>query len=461
MSKFSLTSVRSWLLGSVLGLFILPFDAIPAEQGSDLSELVVGETLKDFFYAAIDFSPRLQIAKEGLNIVQAREEQARALLKPQVNANANLTDNTRNSFTTFGSPVTDTFTGERLSISIQQILFNWQAFSARRRATQIVSQTEAEYFDELSILLADVANRYFLVLFAQDSITSLSSEIEAVTNQLNQIQSLFSLQLAQITDLRQAEASLASVQAQQLRLQAELAVAQERLRAITGIEIGDLHILSEETPLPEPNGDMLFWLETAARNNMQISAKRFALRAADESISETRGAYMPRVNLFATRQDSNVGFDNRFLGDTDNTFIGVDVSIPLYAGGANRARESEARAIRNIAESELRQTELETSTNIRSAFLQVQSSMLLNEAAERLVASTRLSSDAAREGFALGTVNTVDVLNTLRNQFQAERDLQQARYEQINFFLSLKREAGALTADDLEEISNLMVKPDS
>jgi len=81
-------------------------------------------------------------------------------------------------------------------------------------------------------------------------------------------------------------------------------------------------------------------------------------------------------------------------------------------------------------------------------------------AAERLVESTRLSSEAAQEGFELGVVTNVDVLNALRDQFQAERDLQRARYEQINYLLMLKREAGSLNADDILEINRLMVPPD-
>ena len=100
---------------------------------------------------------------------------------------------------------------------------------------------------------------------------------------------------------------------------------------------------------------------------------------------------------------------------------------------------------------------------MRSAYLQAQSSKLLTEAAERLVESTRLSSEAAQEGFELGVVTNVDVLNALRDQFQAERDLQRARYEQINYLLLLKREAGTLNAggDGMLEIARLMVAPDS
>jgi outer membrane protein len=432
-----------------------------AESNNGLSSLAVGETLEDFFTAAIDFSPQLRIAEEGLNIGRAREKQAQGQLQPQVNANANLTDNTRNSFSQFGQPITEQFDGERFSVSLQQVLFNWQAFAARRRATQIENQLEAEYYFELSLLLTDVAERYLNVLLAQDALTSIGAEVEAVTNQLNQIQSLFNLQLAQITDLRQAEASLIATQAEQLRLEAQLAIAQENLRAITGIDVGTLYVLNEGTEIPEAQSNMQYWVEMAERNNQQIRARRYALEAAEESISESKGAYMPRVNFFATRQESNVGFDNRFLGDTDTTYIGVDVTIPIYAGGANRARESEARAQRNIAENELRQTELDANASVRSAFLQQQSSRLLAEAAERLVESTRLSSEAAQQGFELGTVTNVDVLNALRDQFQAERDLQRARYEQINYLLLLKREAGTLNASDLVEVSRLMIAPDA
>ena len=453
---------HSFLATFVAGLiYLAPHLTHSAESGNGPSQLVAGETLEDFFDAAISFSPSLRIAEEGLNIGRARERQAEGQLHPQINANANLTENSRNFFNQFGTPISEDFDGERFSVSLQQTLFNWQAFAARRRATQIENQLEAEYYYELSRLLTDVAERYLNVLFAQDSLTSVAAEVDAVSNQLNQIQSLFSLQLAQITDLRQAEASLTAVQAEQLRLQAELAIAQEQLRAITGIEVGELYILRKGTALPEVANDLQFWVGMAESNNQQIRARRYALEAAEEGISETQGAYMPRVNFFATRQESNVGFDNRFLGDTDNTFVGVDVTIPIYSGGANRARESEARAQRNIAESELRQTELDADANVRSAYLQVQSSKLLTEAAARLVESTRLSSEAAQEGFELGVVTNVDVLNALRDQFKAERDLQRTRYEQINYLLLLKREAGTLNAGDMLEISRLMVAPDA
>ena len=73
--------------------------------------------------------------------------------------------------------------------------------------------------------------------------------------------------------------------------------------------------------------------------------------------------------------------------------------------------------------------------------------------------SASLSAEARQRGFELGTVNSVDVLNALRDQFQAERDLQRTRYEHIKMLLELKKEAGILTAEDLLEVGGWLIEP--
>ena len=58
-----------------------------------------------------------------------------------------------------------------------------------------------------------------------------------------------------------------------------------------------------------------------------------------------------------------------------------------------------------------------------------------------------------QQGFRLGTVTSVEVLNALRDQFRAQRDLQRTRYDHIRYLLTLKRETGSLSAADMLEIS--------
>lgn len=426
----------------------------PLTQAAELPALgsssapVVGETLQDFFSAAIDFSPRLRIAEENLNIGAARRSAATGQLLPQVRANASLSDNTRDQ----GGQET-TFDGNRYSVQLTQVLFNWQAFAARAQAVLREDQAEAQYYGELAVLLTDVAEKYFDTLQARDALESSASEYEAVNNQLQQIESLYARQLAQVTDLYQAQASLAAVEAQQIQLESALDIQLESLRAVSGVEPGVLFRLSEDAEVPPLENNLHYWVDQAEKNSFAIKAQRFAFEASKKQISQRRGAYMPQVSLIMQRQDTNVGFDNIPLQRTDNTYVGVDVSVPIFAGGSNRAAVREANSQSLIAENELRGVQLQTGESVRSAYLQVQASEKIITAAEKLVESTQLTATAMQRGFELGAVTSVDVLNAIRDQFAAERDLQQVRYEHVKSLLVLKREAGLLSADDLIEVS--------
>ena len=434
----------------LVGLFGIAAQSAAAELPSlgSSNAPVVGETLQDFFSAALDFSPRLRIAEQNLNIGAARRSAATGQLLPQVRANASLSDNTR-----IQSGQETTFDGNRYSLQLTQVLFNLQAFAARAQAVLREDQAEQLYYSELAILLTDVAEKFFDTLQARDALDSIASEYEAVSNQLQQIESLYARQLAQITDLYQAQASLASVEAQQIQLESRLDIQLEALRSVSGIEPGELFRLAEGAKVPPLENNLHYWVDQAEKNNHSIKAQRLAFEASKKMISQRRGAYMPQVSLVLQRQDSDVGFDNMPLQRSDNTYIGVDVSVPIYAGGSNRAAVREANSQSLIAENELRGVQLEIGETVRSAYLQVQASEKIIGAAQKLVESTELSATAMQRGFELGAVTSVDVLNAIRDQFGAQRDLQQVRYEHVKFLLLLKREAGLLTADDLIEVS--------
>ncbi len=418
-------------------------------QGFAQNPNLPGVTIEEFFNAAIEYSPDLQIASENLNISSARKRAATGQLLPQLSAGANVSDN---DFEQLNN--SQNFTGERYFLGLTQTLFNWQQFAARKQAHLLEDQSEEEYYYQLAVLLTDVADRYFSVLQARDALESIASEIEALANQLNQVQNLFDRQLAQVTDLYQVQASLAAAEAQQLQLEAELALSRESLRSISGLEVGPLLQLREDIEISPLEFEQSYYVQQARERNNMVLAGEYALKAANEGVSERRGAYMPQVSLIAQRQDSNVGFENLRINRTDNTFIGLNVVIPIYSGGRNKAGVSEAISLRSIAEYELRATQLQARELVRSAFLRIEASDAQTDAASILVESTALSAQAMQQGFALGTVTSVDVLNSLRDQFQAERDLQRIRYDHIRYLLLLKRETGTLNAEDMLEVGS-------
>jgi len=415
-----------------------------------------GRTLEDFFSSAIRFNPKLKAAKGQLDASSARLDFATGQLLPQISANATLSDNRRTSLNQLQE-----YDGNRYAVQLRQVLFNWQAFEEKSAANLRQEIAEVTYFGELSALLASVSDRYFDLLLAHDSLASISAELEAVNNQLHQIEQLYSKQLAKITDLYQAQASAAAIESQKIQLESEVAIRAEALAAISGLNPVNIFTLKADINLPLPEENLHYWLTEAKKNSYSIQASALGVNVAEKNISSRRGAQLPRVDLILQRQDSDVGFDNMPMNRIDNNYIGLDIRVPLYAGGSARAGIREAISLREIATSELQQTELETNQKIRSAYLQLQASTTVISAADRFLDSAELSSTAMQRGFELNAVTSVDVLNALRDRFRAERDLLEAKYNHIRVLLTLKQEAGVLSAKDLLEISAWLTPPEN
>lgn len=440
--------LKNILLGSALGFYSsLCVNLVSAAQAPP----ALGSTLEEFYIAALDSNPNLNISLERWNINSARKDSVNGQLLPQIIATANVSDNDR---TSFGKSTK--YDGEKYAVQLSQVLFNWQAFSSRSRAYLLEDQAEAEYYAQLSFLLTDVADKYLAVLQAEDALMSLESQLEAMNNQVNQLQSLYDRQLIQVTDLYSGKAQLAAIGSERIDAESNLELSREALRALTSLEAGNLLRLPEEVTIKPLQGPMSVWIDRTRENNLTIEARTYAYQAADKQVDEQRGAYMPRVSLVVQQQKSNLGYDNIPLDKSDSTYIGIDFQMPLFSGGSKRAGVREAISLRSIAQSELRQTQLDMIERARTAYLQVKAGESRIEAGQLLAESTNTAYTAMQRGFELGTVTSVDLLNALRDRFQAQRDLQRARYDHIRANLLLRREAGVLTPDDLMEVSSLL-----
>jgi outer membrane protein len=409
-----------------------------------------GRTLEDFFTASLEYSPRLQIAEDRMRIGEARRRGATGQLLPQASATASVSDNRQDQT---GLDVV-TYRGERYALQLRQVLFDWQAFNRRRQAAATENQYEAEYYDELATVFAIVAEAYFNVLQAEDALASNHSELNAIRQQEEQVQRLYALRTVQVTDVYDVQARVAALEAEQVNLEAEVSLARETLRSETGLSAGQLYVLNEDSVMPPLEGNLESWVEQARLSSHRINAREFAVEAADRRVSESRGAYMPRVSLIMQQQRSNLGFDNMPMRRTDTGYVGIDLTMPLYAGGSNRAAVREATSMHSIAQSELRQIQLEVIDRVRMLYLRMQANAQRIEAAEKMVESLTLSATSRQRGFELGNITSADLLDALHNQFRAERDLQTLRYEHIKLGLFLRQAAGTLSAEDMLDVSS-------
>ncbi|TNF38286.1 MAG: type I secretion protein TolC, partial [Gammaproteobacteria bacterium] len=88
-----------------------------------------------------------------------------------------------------------------------------------------------------------------------------------------------------------------------------------------------------------------------------------------------------------------------------------------------------------------------------NSYLGVTTSIAQVNAFKQALISTQTAYEATQAGFDVGTRTAVEVLAALREQYRAERDYAQARYNYILNVLRLKQAAGILSADDVTHIN--------
>src|SRR5690606_7215851 len=173
--------------------------------------------------------------------------------------------------------------------------------------------------------------------------------------QLDQAKERFEVGLSDRTDVLQAQAGYDSAHAGRLLAERQVQEAFENLEALTARPYRRLDGIRHSLPVlaPVPN-DASRWVETAARQNLNLQASQFAVAAAEENLRQRRAGHAPTLDLVAqyqTGDNDGLGFTNTgalpftYTGDASQTSIGLQLNIPLFSGGLTTAQSREARQV--------------------------------------------------------------------------------------------------------------------
>lgn len=438
--------------------------AAPAAQAADLL---------DAYRLALRNDPQIHVAEANFRAEKEAKPQAWAQYLPQINASAQWSDTNGESSgeqifsgVVFPSNIPDEQT-ERTSFGLRltQTVFDWGRIQQFAIADATVAQADATYRAAQQALIIRVAEAYFNVLAALDTLESARANREAIGQQLEQTKKRYEVGLIAITDVQESQAAYDQAVADEIAAERQVIVAREALRVITGEYMQDLAAPGEDMPLvlPEP-AEAEAWVKTALNQNLDLIAARFGLEAAYERVDQSRAGHLPTLNLSASYNDSETessqtslsnGVPSSELGnfESQSRTIGLELAVPIFSGGATSSRVREAAARATAAHAELQRATRTAQQQARSSYLGVTSEMSRVKALRQAVQSAETALKATRAGFEVGTRTTVDVLVAQRNLFTARTDYARARYDYILNLLRLKQAAGLLDVEDLQEIN--------
>ena len=424
------------------------------------TQQVQAENLLQVYQQAKGYDAQFKAVESNYLSILERKPQALAALKPQVGLSGSITE-TRQRIT-YDYSLLDTDgvangSSATYSLSLSKSLYNKTLNEQVKQTDSIIAQASSELEAEREALVLRVGEAYFNFLLAQDNLEFARTEKTAIGRQLEQTRAYFDAGRSAITDVKEAESRYDLAGAQEINAVNQLDLTREQLRVLTGGFYQSLNAPAANLPLVMPTpADIEQWGKTAKANNKQLFARQYAIQSAQTAIDIQRATKKPVVDLVAKQTGSDTqsyaSLDQRYYGVS----VGVQVSMPLYTGGATDSKIRAAQHSFRQAQQEYDFQNRTTEQQARNAFLTVQSSISQVKANQRALASAETAAEATQARFEVGTRTAVDVLTALRNVFSARRDYAQTRYTYLLNTLKLRQAAGTLSDQDIVTMNTVM-----
>ena len=418
--------------------------------------------LRQAYEAAYENDATIRAARAGAQASREKLPQARAQQRPNVSLNASrnhndLTSETQNSQ---GKPVRSEnqyYSGNQ-SLSVRQPLYRPYVSALVRQAQAQVEEADAALERDEQTLVTRVGEAYFDALLAQDQVLLIEAQKTTYTTQLDAARKGLQAGTGTRTDIDEAQARLDMTLAQELEALQHVEFTRRRLESLMGRPVDvlaslDVQRFNPTAPIP---GLVEDWVERAEQANPELQSLRAQLDAAGMEAEKAQAGHKPTLDAVAqwsrSSSDTVTSINQRY----DNKSIGLQLSVPLYAGGYVSSTVRQAVAAQERAREALEAARRDLGVRVHREFRGMTEGVLRVKALEQAVRSAEQAVLSNQKSFQAGSRTTVDVLNAQQQKTTAQRDLAQARYLYLVSRLRLQALAGEDRQSSVSQVNSAL-----
>ena len=435
-------------------------------QSADLAEI---------FNQSQQHDPQLSAAQNTQKASAEGKKQAFSAFLPQVTGGWTTSESETNGETKKEGivvPSTSETEGDRWELSLTQSIYNHANYQSYKISEMEVLKSASEYEVAYQDFVLRVAQNYFNVLGAQDSLIFSKAEEKAIQRQLDQAEQRFEVGLAAITDVHEARARFDSSRASVILAENLLQDANEALFEMTQ------KYYSELNPVPNDLDYELFVLKTLDNYqqsgiaiNPELMVSKINRDIAEKRIALNKSGHLPSLSLSLGKNGASS--PNKLSTEIDNATglpvpvetgerssntksASITLSVPIYSGGSTSSKVRQAAHNYNAALDNYEQSLRSVTRKVRNAYHGTIAAKSTVNARKLAMVSAQSGLEATEAGYEVGTRTIVDVLNSQQGLYQAQRDYSKAKYDYFIQLLELKKASGNLNEEDILTINKIL-----
>jgi outer membrane protein len=304
-----------------------------------------------------------------------------------------------------------------------------------------------------------VAERYFDVLTAEETLRLMTMEQTAIQDTRNEIYKRVRLGNATQTDLDEANQNLDSIKLKNVNLQSDLEIKKMALNDLLNAK-GNLKKLSLNSDYSQFKLEPLsFYIDRLKSNNIQLRMLAKQELIAKEEISKfdlSSSATLDAVAQSSRNLFSGSGDFGSASNTNTNYMLGLRLTAPLYTGGYRDSKQQESILLLEKTRSDINQSSLNLEKTLRALWYSLRSSgdkLTILKSAQK---SSQDRLQSTKKSYEVGSRTSLELLAAENEAINTQYLLYQ---EQINNLLNRLRIAslvGDLTEQDLKLVNSFL-----
>lgn len=247
------------------------------------------------------------------------------------------------------------------------------------------------------------------------------------------------------TDLAQSEAQRSQAISQLSQARANVKSKEATYRRIVGEQADRLAPPAPSSGVPR---SLDAGFSVALLGHPAILSARYAADAASYSVKAKEGALLPHVDATASTSYNDI-YDGPKAGNGRSNSVGLQLSVPVYQGGALSAQVRQSKEQLGQAEIQIDSIRDQVREQLVSAWSQLEGARSAASAYADSVKASKIALDGRVQENIVGQATTLDVLNSRSMLIDAEVGLVQAERDLIVAGYAVKVALGQLNVTEL------------
>jgi outer membrane protein TolC len=370
-------------------------------------------SLYDALHRALDHNLGVLSAEEAVDRAHGARWLALADLLPNVRGTVSETERKTN-LEAFGFPlqppfprIVGPFDVFDARVFVRQPILDFRALNAARAESHRLSAAQFSYQSARDLIVLVTANLYLEAVAAGARMDATRAQLETARALHNQALDMKTAGTVAGIDVLRAEVRVSSEQQRATAASNAFEKSKLQLARMIGLPLRQEFTLSQmlpEMPLPQFTLDEV--VAQAYERRPDFLAAQERLKAAESELRAARSGFLPSLEV-----TGDYGAIGLTVGQALSTFsVAGQVNVPLFEGGRTHGKAAQARADVAQRRNELEDLKASIYYNTRAAFLDLKAAEEQMQTAARTRQLAELQLTQARDRFAAGVANNLEVV---------------------------------------------------